>query len=177
MTIPSVLLIALAAILIGCGGDEAGTPKPASKRPDSAMAVAKGRTAEPKAFAAEFERGTAEKLIADEQYPFWTVLEFDVNKNDGQGRFGVFKIYVLRSGFNDKYKDLTSSIDGNSTPLEPNAQGIYWQVDEGRGVYEANIRLGENVVVNWNARGAQKTTEEWDRLISATAQSIASSGK
>ena len=50
-------------------------------------------------------------------------------------------------------------------PLQPDADGIYWDYDELAKSYVAQKRYGSNVVLAWwNERREQAADKRWDRL-------------
>ena len=91
-----------------------------------------------------------------------------------QERYGTFTIYVVDPEDPEAVRSLLADKD-TAEPLQPDADGIYWDYDELAKSYVAHKRYGSNVVLAWwNERREQATDKRWDRL-DAVMQDIAKS--
>ena len=81
-----------------------------------------------------------------------------------QRKYGTFTIYVVDPEDPEAVRSLLADKD-TAEPLEPDANGIYWDYDELAKSYVAQKRYGSNVVLAWwNESRKQGTDERWERL-------------
>jgi len=81
-----------------------------------------------------------------------------------QKKYGTFTIYVVDPEDPEAVRSLLADKD-TAKPLEPDANGIYWDYDELAKSYVAQKRYGSNVVLAWwNESREQGTDERWQRL-------------
>jgi hypothetical protein len=97
--------------------------------------------------------------------PSWEQLSLglDLPAAD-QRKYGTFTIYVVDPEDPEAVKSLLADKD-TAEPLQPDADGIYWDYDELARSYVAQKRYGPNVVLAWwNESREQGTDERWERL-------------
>jgi hypothetical protein len=146
------LLAALAAALAaGCGGsgDDGGSAPIASRE-----------------VIREFrEAGMPRLEIAPVPDPSWDQLGFGLDVAPAtQKRYGTFAIYVVDPGDDEAVASLLADKD-TAKPIEPDADGIYWDYDELAKSYVAQKRYGENVVLAWwNEKREKGVDVAWARL-------------
>ncbi len=151
MTLLAVLVAALAA---GCGGgsddDDNDGPAPIASRE----------------VIREFrEAGMPRLQIAPVPDPSWDQLGFGLDAPPAtQERYGTFAIYVVDPGDDEAVASLLADKD-TAQPIQPDADGIYWDYDELAKSYVAQKRYGENVVLAWwNERREKGVDVAWVRL-------------
>ena len=89
-----------------------------------------------------------------------------------QERYGTFTIYVVDPEDLEAVGSLLADKD-TAEPLEPDADGIYWDYDELAKSYVAQKRYGPNVVLAWwNEKRKQGTDERWEQLDQLMQQSV-----
>ena len=115
------------------------------------------------------------KLVTAVPDPSWEQLGPGLDiPPAAQERYGTFTIYVVDPEDPEAVRSLLADKD-TAEPLQPDADGIYWDYDELAKSYVAQKRYGSNVVLAWwNERREQATDKRWDRL-DAVMQDIAKS--
>ncbi|MDQ3994646.1 MAG: hypothetical protein M3265_07615 [Actinomycetota bacterium] len=79
-------------------------------------------------------------------------------------RYGVFTIYVVEPG-NDEAVDSLLSDKATGKPLQPDARGIYWELDTQSNDYVAYSKYGTNVVLAWFGGTTEPQVDvRWQRL-------------
>jgi hypothetical protein len=97
--------------------------------------------------------------------PSWEQLSLGLDLSPAaQERYGTFTIYVVDPEDPEAVRSLLADKD-TAKPLQPDADGIYWDYDELAKSYVAQKRYGPNVVLAWwNESEEQGTDERWQRL-------------
>jgi hypothetical protein len=157
---PIAFLLVLALALAGCGASEADGETETTQEQDAAPIATQEVVAE---FLDSAEG--AELELAAGSDPAWDQLGIGLDPTPAQQRrYGTFSIYVVEPGEDDAVDGLLTDKE-TLQPLEPDAEGIYWDYDELARSYVAHKRYGENVVlVWWNEREEPGTDARWDRL-------------
>jgi hypothetical protein len=156
---PALVLLLLAALAVaaGCGSSGDGD----GDGDDQAAPVAAQQVVQ------EFEEtpGLPELEPAAGSDPAWDQLGpgLDLPAAD-QKRYGTFTIYVVDPEAPEAVASLVADKD-TAEPIEADANGIYWDVDELAKSWVAQKRYGSNIVLAWWNEQAQKGTDaRWRRL-------------
>ena len=149
-------LIFLAALAVaGCGSSGDADDQEQQPAPIAAQSVVQ-----------EFsEVPGMPKLVTAVPDPSWEQLGPGLDiPPAAQERYGTFTIYVVDPEDPEAVRSLLADKD-TAEPLQPDADGIYWDYDELAKSYVAQKRYGSNVVLAWwNERREQATDKRWDRL-------------
>jgi hypothetical protein len=151
-----VLLLVLALLATGCGSSGSGEDEDQQAAPIGSQEVIQ-----------QFEEvpGMPPLETAAGSDPSWEQLSLGLDLSPAaQERFGTFTIYVVDPEDPEAVRSLLADKD-TAEPLEPDADGIYWDFDELAKSYVAQKRYGANVVLAWwNEQREPGTDERWDRL-------------
>jgi hypothetical protein len=156
----TLLFLFAALATAGCGS---------SPEADEAAVLTPGQIV--KQFQTEPEKPRLRKAAGVD--PAWEQLGLGLNVSDRLlRRYGVFTIYVVEPGNAKAVKSLlTNKTTGK--PLEPDADGIYWELDTQSDDWVAYSKYGDNVVLAWfGGRSEPEADARWerlDRLMSALA--------
>jgi hypothetical protein len=162
----SALILLLAGFLAGCGSTGSGDDDQEAA-PIAAQALVQ-----------RFDEvsGMPPLEAAAGTDPSWEQLSLGLDISPAaQERYGTFTIYVVDP---ENLKAVGSLLADKDTaePLEPDADGIYWDYDELAKSYVAQKRYGPNVVLAWwNEKRKQGADERWERLDQLMQQSVSGS--
>ena len=150
------LLFLLAALLAGCGSSGNADDEEQETAPIAAQAVVQQFREVP---------GMPPLRSAAGADPSWEQLGLGLDISPAaQERFGTFTIYVVDPEDSEAVSSLLADKD-TGQPLDPDADGIYWDYDELARSYVAQKRYGENVVLAWWNQSREKGTDErWKQL-------------
>jgi hypothetical protein len=158
------LILLLAAMLAGCGSSGGADDEDQQAAPIGSQEVIQ-----------QFEDapGMPPLKTAAGSDPSWEQLSLGLDLSPAaQERYGTFTIYVVDPEDPEAVRSLLADKD-TAEPLEPDAEGIYWDYDELAKSYVAQKRYGPNVVLAWwNESREQGTDERWERL-DAVMQDVA----
>jgi hypothetical protein len=144
----SLIAIAFALVLAGCGGDHAAGPSYTSEE-----------------VIDHFKRETGYVLVRRSDVP--PGLEALNTERDTE--LGAFTIFVVSKDPEANVRRLLKSAPGAKTEA-PNAEGIYWtRVCPPKKVhlacfFVAQKRFGSNVLLNWVNTNERETDGSFDRL-------------
>jgi hypothetical protein len=152
----AAFLVLLAVLLAGCGSSGNGDDGDQEAAPIAAQTLAQ---------RFDQESGMPPLETAAGSDPSWEQLSLGLDVPPGaQERYGTFTIYVVDPEDLEAVGSLLADKD-TAEPLEPDADGIYWDYDELAKSYVAQKRYGPNVVLAWwNEKRKQGTDERWERL-------------
>jgi hypothetical protein len=158
------LILLLVAFVAACGesGNEDGENQEAA--PVAAQA-----------FAQRFDEASGmPPLETAGSDPSWEQLGLGLDLSPAeQKRYGTFTIYVVDPGNLEAVSSLLADKD-TGKPLEPDADGIYWDYDELAKSQVAQKRYGPNVVLAWwNEKRKPGTDERWEQLDQLVQQAVA----
>ena len=161
---PALIFLLALLTTAGCGSSGNGDDQEQEAAPIAAQAVVQEFSEVP---------GMPE-LVTAAPDPSWEQLGPGLDiPPAAQERYGTFTIYVVDPEDPEAVKSLLADKD-TAKPLQPDADGIYWDYDELAKSYVAQKRYGSNVVLAWwNESREQGTDERWDKL-DAVMQDIAS---
>src|SRR5512134_1778387 len=152
---PALILLLAVIAAAGCGSSGDGDDGEQEAAPIAAQAVVQ-----------EFEEVPGmPPLQSSAPDPSWEQLGLglDLSAAD-QKRYGTFTIYVVDPEDPEAVRSLLADKD-TAEPLQPDADGIYWDFDELAKSYVAQKRYGSNVVFAWwNEKREQGTDARWQRL-------------
>jgi hypothetical protein len=158
------LILLLVAFVAACGesGNEDGEDQEAA--PVAAQS-----------FAQRFDEASGmPPLETAGSDPSWEQLGLGLDLSPAeQKRYGTFTIYVVDPGNLEAVSSLLADKD-TGKPLEPDADGIYWDYDELAKSQVAQKRYGPNVVLAWwNEKRKPGTDERWEQLDQLVQQAVA----
>jgi len=152
---PALILLLAALAVAGCGSSGDGDGDDQEAAPIAAQAVVQ-----------EFEEVPGmPPLKSSAPDPSWDQLSLGLDLPPAdQKKFGTFTIYVVDPEDPEAVQSLLADKD-TAEPLQPDANGIYWDFDELAKSYVAQKRYGSNVVLAWwNEKRQQGTDARWRRL-------------
>ena len=163
MSRPALILL-LAVFLAGCGSSGNGDDEDQEAAPIAAQTLAQR-------FDQESGMPPLEKAAGSD--PAWEQLSLGLDVSPkAQEQYGTFTIYVVDPEDLEAVGSLLADKD-TAEPLEPDADGIYWDYDELAKSYVAQKRYGPNVVLAWwNEKRKQGTDERWEQLDQLMQQSV-----
>lgn len=121
--------------------------------------------------AREFQQTTGRALTeAAGQDPAWDQLGYGLDPEPALlRRYGIFNVYVVEAGNDEALASLLSD-KATREPLEPDANGLLWELDSQSGTWIAYKRYGENVVLAWFSEAKTRRTDgrfaRLDRILS-----------
>ncbi|MBA2537946.1 MAG: hypothetical protein H0V20_11020 [Actinobacteria bacterium] len=95
----------------------------------------------------------------------WEQLGLGLNVSDRLlRRYGVFTVYVVEPG-NEEAVDSLLTDKATGKPLQPDEQGVYWELDTQSKDWIGYTKYGENVVLAWlGGRSEPEVDARWARL-------------
>jgi hypothetical protein len=151
-----ICLLAALAVAAGCGSSGGGDDEEQQTSPIAAQTVVQ-----------EFDQvpGMPELQTTASTDPSWEQLGLGLDISPAaQRKYGTFTIYVVDPEDDEAVDSLLADKD-TAKPLEPGADGIYWDFDELANSYVAQKQYGPNVVLAWwNEKAQPRTDARWQRL-------------
>jgi hypothetical protein len=160
----TTLTLLVVAFLAGCGQSGSENDEDQEAAPVAAQA-----------FAQRFDEASGmPPLETAGSDPSWEQLGLGLDLSPAeQKRYGTFTIYVVDPGNLEAVSSLLADKD-TGEPLEPDAEGIYWDYDELAKSQVAQKRYGSNVVLAWwNEKRKPGTDARWEQLDQLVQQAVA----